>query len=104
MPVFAIDLPKQSRKSQYDYSGDVDNIREMLANGQTPGDGPFDSTGKARSAANALLTALGDDGKEYGSRVVEREDGFYFGLKKGRKEYKGRADKGNAKKGDSKKS
>lgn len=71
MTIQAVDLPKSSRSPKYDYGDALDTVREMLANGQSPGDGPFESQGKARSAANSLLDALGDEGKKYGARVWE---------------------------------
>lgn len=88
--IHAVELPKQTRKLTYDYTASLDAVKELLEAGQTPGDGPFDTQGKARAAANSLLAQLGDDGKQYGARVVQKDDGFHFGLKKGRKEYKGR--------------
>lgn len=85
--ISAVQLPKTQRKLAYDYSSTLENVRTMLADGDTPGDGPFDTAGKARAAANSLLTQLGEDGKKYGARVVQQSDGFYFGLKEGRKQY-----------------
>lgn len=90
MGIRAIELPATTRKLTYDYSADLDNVKAMLSDGQTPGDGPFDTQGKARAAANSLLEQLGEDGKQYGARTVQRDDGWYFGLKVGRKEYHGR--------------
>lgn len=102
MGIRAIDLPKTARKLQYDYSADLDNIKAMLNDGQNPGDGPFDTQGKARAAANSLLEQLGEDGKQYGARTTEnpagQDPGWYFALKVGRKEYKGRATAENGKK------
>lgn len=102
-----VELPATTRSLKYDYSGSLDSVKEQLAAEQTPGDGPFDTQGQARAAANSLLAQLGEDGKAFGARTVQRTDeadkdgkgGWYFGLKPGRKEYKGRkpAAEGDAK-------
>lgn len=94
MPLKALTPPKHQRGSKYDYSESVDSALDMLANGEQPGDDGFPSQGTARSAANGLLSALGEQGKAYGARVwnagTDDEPNWSFALKPGRNVYHGR--------------
>lgn len=92
MPVQEVSIPKQARERKYVYDADaLDVAVSMLNDGKAPGDGPFDSDGKARSAANALIEALGEDGSDLGTRVFEVPEkgsgAWYFGLHPGRRSH-----------------
>ena len=91
--------PSRTRQAKYSYTeDDLSGALDMVANGEFPGDGPFETAGQARSAANALTVALEEFEKgstdDVGSRVWEETDnenaednGFYFALKQGRRKY-----------------
>lgn len=94
--------PQRTRESKYNYSPEeIEQAFNSLfpkEKGKEPGspaDGPFQTTGQARSAANALILAMeaadSERGKQVGSRVWENEpDKWYFALKVGRKQGGGR--------------
>lgn len=89
-PIQQVEAPQVIRTSKYDYpDADVDAAAKMLADGGTPGDGPFKDrkegkktiTGErlCRSKAARLVTQLG--GTEfYKTRAWEGNGGWYFNI------------------------
>lgn len=92
MGITAQSVPKFHRESKYQFTdADVKATADMLAKGQNPGEGGYESEGTARSAGQALVNLLDD--ADVGIRVFEGDDGWHFALKRGKKHYKPRAKK-----------
>jgi hypothetical protein len=95
MNIQVMEAPSLKRKSKYGYGPDeVAAANAALGDGKTPGDGPFDTEGQARSAAQALVRALGR--ADVGTRSWEAEDGWYFIVKIGRRKKNGEGAKPQA--------
>lgn len=89
--------PSRTREAKYKYSDEevAEAFAMLFEQEGSPADGPFETAGQARSAANALVVRMegteAERGKQVGSRVWEQEPGqWYFALKVGRKKGGGR--------------
>lgn len=88
----SVQIPKNRRGSKHDFSAEeVDQALQMLEAGEHPGGGPYAKLSEARRAGIRLTEQLehfhpdNATARDVGVRSWEGQDGFYFGLRIGKR-------------------